>query len=66
VATVSVTVGFSNHCATSHNYEGAKFQIISKLHAFEKKLLKKIIFSHKMQAKKRTVGYYRKAIVTLP
>jgi len=57
VATVSVTVRFSHHCATSLNYEGAKFQIMSKLHAFEKKVLKKIIFPHKKHAKKRHFGY---------
>ena len=63
MVTVNVTVRFSNHFATSHNYEGTKFQIISELHAFEKKkVLKKITFPNKMQTKMRTVKYYRKAV----
>jgi hypothetical protein len=64
VAAVSVNVRFSNHCATSYNYEGAKFQIISKLQAL-KKVLKKIIFHIKCAHIKGTGGYYRKALIPL-
>jgi hypothetical protein len=49
MARISVTAPLSNHCTTSHKYVGAEVQITIKLHAFENKVLEKIIFQHKMR-----------------